>query len=86
MHLNQLCQVHLKKRIILLSRFFGGTAYTSILSNANNFEVTIVDDFKCRVSTIIDNLRYYLVVTNDTDLINENGVPYKPVLLFRKIN
>ena len=60
--------------------FYGGTAYTSILSNANNFEVTIVDDFKCRVSTIIDNLRYYLVVTNDTDLINENGVPYKPVL------
>ena len=60
--------------------FFGGTAYTNVLSNANNFEIDIIDDFTCRVSVLIDNLRYYLVVSNDVDIYSENGLPSKPVL------
>jgi len=60
--------------------FYGGTGYTNILSSANNFEVKIIDDFTCRVSVLVNNLRYYLVVSNDLDTFSENGNPSKPVL------
>tara|TARA_R110000737_G_scaffold86825_1_gene119506 strand:+ start:2514 stop:4892 length:2379 start_codon:yes stop_codon:yes gene_type:complete len=52
--------------------FYGTTTFTGILSDASNFEITFVDDFTCRVSTISanNNIRYYLVVTDDDEVNN----------------
>tara|TARA_R110000824_G_scaffold55943_3_gene153607 strand:- start:2177 stop:4543 length:2367 start_codon:yes stop_codon:yes gene_type:complete len=50
--------------------YYGTTTFTGILSDASNFEITFVDDFTCRVSTISanNNIRYYLVVTEDDEV------------------
>ena len=47
--------------------YYGSTTFTSILSDASNFQIDYVDDFTCRVSTISssNNIRYYLVVSDD---------------------
>ena len=54
---------------------YGSTTFTGILSDASNFEITFVDDFTCRVSTISssNNIRYYLVVTEDTEVNNKRN-------------
>ena len=53
--------------------FYGGTTFTSDLSDASNFDITFVDDFTCRVSTISsnNNIRYYLVVSDDASVNNK---------------
>jgi|TARA_R110001583_G_scaffold46172_6_gene145113 hypothetical protein len=61
-------------------RFYGGSTFSSKLSDASNFEITIVDDFKCRVAIIVDNTRYYLVVSDNNDTFNNNGEPQRPAL------
>ena len=50
--------------------YYGTTTFTGILSDASNFEITFIDDFTCRVSTISasDNIRYYLIVTDDAQV------------------
>jgi len=64
--------------------YYGGTTFTTVLSDASNFEITFVDDFTCRVSTLSsNNIRYYLVVTDDADIsgrrntlfVGENQLP-----------
>jgi len=54
--------------------YYGGTTFTDILSDGSNFEITFVDDFTCRVSTIYNNIRYYLVVSDDAAIINKRTV------------
>tara|TARA_R110001583_G_scaffold11403_4_gene51626 strand:- start:3923 stop:6361 length:2439 start_codon:yes stop_codon:yes gene_type:complete len=54
-------------------RFYGGSTFASVLSNGNNFEIKIVDDFTCRVAVVVDNTRYYLVASDDDDTFNNNG-------------
>ena len=45
--------------------FYGKTSFTELKDQANDFEITFVDDFICRVSTVVDNTRYFLVVSDD---------------------
>ena len=45
--------------------FYGATTFTPTSSEASYFEVDFIDDFTCRVSTVVNNARYYLVVSDD---------------------
>jgi len=47
------------------SQFYGKTSFSINKDNANDFEITFIDDFTCRVSTVVDNIRYFLVVSDD---------------------
>ena len=49
-----------------IDSFYGYTSITNEKEYASVFEISIIDDFTCRVATYVDNLRYYLVV-EDTD-------------------
>ena len=49
------------------AKFYGATSFTNILSNANNFEITFVDDFTCSVATINKGIKYFLVVSDETE-------------------
>ena len=68
---------------ITLGEFYGYTSLTDTESAASVFEISIVDNFTCRVATYVDNLRYYLVVEDsniDSDwrnvlFIGENQLP-----------
>tara|TARA_R110001583_G_scaffold1488_3_gene11648 strand:- start:1011 stop:3377 length:2367 start_codon:yes stop_codon:yes gene_type:complete len=55
--------------------YYGTTTFTGTLSDASNFEITFVDDFTCRVSTISasNNIRYYLIVTEDAEVDNKRN-------------
>tara|TARA_R100001015_G_C4635208_1_gene204019 strand:+ start:7507 stop:9897 length:2391 start_codon:yes stop_codon:yes gene_type:complete len=65
--------------------YYGVTTFTPVLSDASNFEITFIDDFTCRVSTISssNNIRYYLVVSDDEEVdgkrntlfVGENQLP-----------
>ena len=61
-------------------RFYGGSEFTSVLTDGDNFEIKLIDDFTCRISVVVDNTRYYLVVTEDEDTFNNNGEASKPTL------
>ena len=61
-------------------RFYGGTTFTTQLSDSSNFEVKLIDDFTCRVSIMSNNTRYYLVATQDDDTFNGNGEASRPCL------
>jgi hypothetical protein len=53
-----------------IGSFYGYTSITEDRELASVFEISIIDDFTCRVATYVDNLRYYLVVKDtgtDTD-------------------
>ena len=66
-----------------IGEFYGYSNITSNKDEASIFEISIVDNYRCRVATYVDNLRYYLVVedTNvdsdirDTVFIAENQLP-----------
>ena len=47
------------------AEFFGKTSFSELKDDANDFEITFVDDFICRVSTVVDGVRYFLVVSDD---------------------
>ena len=55
-------------------RFYGGSTFTTELSDSNNFEITLIDDFTCRVSVMSNNTRYYLVASEDEDTVKNNLV------------
>jgi len=50
---------------IIQAEFYGTTSFTKILSDADNYEIKFIDDFTCSVSTIYNNIRYFLVVSDD---------------------
>jgi len=53
---------------INIGNFYGFTSLTNIASAASTFEISIINNFTCRVATYVNNLRYYLVVAEtDTD-------------------
>ena len=54
-------------------RFYGGSEFTSVLTEGDNFEIKLIDDFTCRVAVVKDNTRYYLVATEDEDTFNNDG-------------
>jgi len=54
--------------------FYGRTAITKIEDDADNFEISIIDDFTCRVSYIENNYRYYLTVSEKEPVDNEREV------------
>ena len=54
-------------------RFYGGTTFTTKLSDSSNFEIKLIDDFTCRISILVDNTRYFLVASEDADTFNNNG-------------
>ena len=47
------------------AQFYGATLILSNRDIAPKFEITIVDDFTCRVAFLLNNFRYYLVVSDD---------------------
>jgi len=55
--------------------YYGTTTFTGNLADASNFEITFIDDFTCRVSTISasNNIRYYLIVTDDAEVDNKRN-------------
>lgn len=54
-------------------RFYGGSEFTSVLTDGDNFEIKLIDDFTCRVAVVVDNTRYYLVASEDEDTFNNDG-------------
>jgi hypothetical protein len=50
---------------IINAQFYGSTSFTNILSNAGNFEITFINDFTCTVATIYNNIKYYLVLSDN---------------------
>ena len=65
---------------INIGDFYG---YTSLGATPHAFEISILDNFTCRVATYVDNLRYYLVVEDSNEdsatrnvlFIAENQLP-----------
>tara|TARA_R110002020_G_scaffold278012_4_gene493424 strand:- start:3778 stop:6147 length:2370 start_codon:yes stop_codon:yes gene_type:complete len=55
--------------------YYGSTTFTNVLSDASDFEIEFIDDFTCRVSTLSsnNNIRYYLVVTDDPTVDNRRN-------------
>ena len=47
---------------IIQAEFYGTTSFTKILSDADNYEIKFIDDFTCSVSTIYNNIRYFLIL------------------------
>ena len=45
--------------------FYGTTTFTTKSSEASYFEIDFIDDFTCRVSTVVAGTRYHLVVADD---------------------
>ena len=68
---------------ITLGEFYGYSSLTDNKEEASLFEISVLDNFTCRVATYVDNLRYYLVVedtsidsaTRDVLFIAENQLP-----------
>jgi len=67
-----------------IGSFYGYTSTTDNRDEASVFEISIIDNFTCRVATYVDNLRYYLVVADTTDtntdtrevlFVGENQLP-----------
>tara|TARA_R100000908_G_C3752876_1_gene147325 strand:+ start:675 stop:3014 length:2340 start_codon:yes stop_codon:yes gene_type:complete len=56
------------------SQFYGKTSFTTNRENASDFEITFIDDFICRVSTVVNNIRYFLVVSDDAKDIENNRI------------
>tara|TARA_R100000805_G_C3625345_1_gene134069 strand:+ start:2511 stop:4862 length:2352 start_codon:yes stop_codon:yes gene_type:complete len=52
---------------VINSKFYGATSVTNILSNASDFEITFVDDFTCSVATVVKGIKYFLVVSDNTE-------------------
>tara|TARA_R100001509_G_scaffold110288_1_gene66019 strand:+ start:4227 stop:6575 length:2349 start_codon:yes stop_codon:yes gene_type:complete len=50
---------------IFNAEYYGKTSFTERSSQASDFEIIFIDDFICRVSTIANNIRYFLVVSDD---------------------
>ena len=47
------------------AKFYGRTLILDNVGIAPKFEITIVDDFTCRVAFLLNNFRYFLVVSDD---------------------
>mgnify|MGYP003659940622 CR=1 FL=1 len=50
--------------------FYGATTFTTISSEASYFEINFIDDFTCRVSTVVNGTQYHLVVADDAAVDN----------------
>ena len=50
---------------IFNAEYYGKPSFTERNSQASDFEIIFIDDFICRVSTIANNIRYFLVVSDD---------------------
>ena len=70
--------------------FYGYTSITDKRDEASVFEISIIDNFTCRVATYVDGLRYYLVVADTTDtnthtrevlFVGENQLPIEAYTL-----
>ena len=60
---------------IFNAEFYGKTSFTELKDQASDFEITFVDDFVCRVSTVVNNTRYFLVVSDDAkDIFNTRKI------------
>jgi len=51
--------------------FYG---YAGIGTTGDNFEITIIDDYTCRVAYIDNNFRYYLVVSDEAEIKNKRDI------------
>ena len=58
--------------------YYGYPSITTNIGNADNIEIQIIDSFTCRVAYLINNFRYYLVVSEDN--INSGNEQLKKVL------
>lgn len=60
---------------IFNAKYYGGTSFTNTLSDASNFEISFVDDFTCNVATVVQGIKYFLVVSDDApDKLNRRKV------------
>ena len=55
------------------AQFYGAALILDNTIVAPKFEITIVDDFTCRVAYLLNNFRYYLVVSDDSP--GEHALP-----------
>ena len=49
------------------AQYYGYTGITTDATQADDFEIELIDSFHCRVSFLINNFRYYLVVSDDAE-------------------
>ena len=52
------------------SKFYGTTTFTTELSDASDFEITFVDDFICNIATVVNGIKYFLVVSDEAEDVN----------------
>ena len=45
--------------------YYGYPGVTTNFGTADNFEIELIDSFQCRVSYLVNNFRYFLVVSDD---------------------
>jgi len=65
------------------AQFYGAPKITRYAASANNFEVTILDGFTLRIAYLLNNFRFYLVVSDDDEennqrkalFVGENKIP-----------
>ena len=50
------------------TQYYGYPAVTSDINNADNFEIELINTYQCRISYIVNNFKFYLVVSNDAEV------------------
>jgi len=50
------------------TQYYGYPGVTSDINNADNFEIELINTYQCRISYIVNNFRFYLVVSNDAEV------------------
>ena len=52
------------------AQYYGFPGITTNVEEANDFEIELINDFQCRIAFLINNFRFYLVVSDDAE-VNE---------------
>ena len=50
------------------TQYYGYPGVTSDINNADNFEIELINTYQCRISYIVNNFKFYLVVSNDAEV------------------
>ena len=49
------------------AQYYGYPSITTDVTEADDFEIELINSFQCRISYIVNNFRYYLVVSDDAE-------------------
>lgn len=50
------------------TQYYGYPGVTSDINNADNFEIELINTYQCRISYIVNNFKFYLVVSDDAEV------------------